>query len=79
MSVIQDEYRIIVHAAGWADRSGRGYLRLEGADAGSFLQALVSNDVSQLGAGEGRYATYLTPNGRMLTDLEVYRRPFGVR
>ena len=23
----------------------------------------------------GCYATYLTPNGRMLADLEVYRRP----
>jgi folate-binding protein YgfZ len=73
--VIQDEYRIIVHDAGWADRPGRGYLRLEGADAGSFLQSLVSNDVSNLEAGEGRYATYLTPNGRMLTDLEIHRQP----
>lgn len=75
MPDIQDEYRIILHDAGWADRPGRGHLRLDGADAGSFLQALLSNDVSQLEAGEGVYASYLTPNGRMLTDLEVVRRP----
>ena len=41
----------------------------------SFLQALVSNDVTRVEPGEGVYATYLTPNGRMLADLEIYRRP----
>ena len=75
MPVIQDEYRIILDGAGWADRVGRGHLRLEGADGGSFLQALVSNDVSRVEAGEGVYASYLSPNGRMLTDLEMFRRP----
>src|SRR5262245_46094769 len=75
VAVIQNEYRIILHGAGWADRPARGHLRLDGADVGSFLQALVSNDVSRLEANDGLYATYLTPNGRMLTDLEIYRRP----
>jgi folate-binding protein YgfZ len=72
---IRDEYRIILDGAGWTDRPGRGRLRLEGADAASFLQALVSNDVTRVEPGQGVYATYLTPNGRMLADLEVYRRP----
>jgi folate-binding protein YgfZ len=75
VSGIQNEYRIISQGAGWADRSGRGHLRLEGTHVGSFLQALVSNDVSHIETGEGVYATYLTPNGRMLTDLEICRRP----
>ena len=35
----------------------------------------MSNDVSRLGVNEGVYATYLTPNGRMLTDLDIFRRP----
>ena len=72
---IRDEYRIILGGAGWIDRPGRGRLRLDGADAGVFLQALVSNDVTRVGPGQGIYATYLTPNGRMLADFEIYRRP----
>lgn len=51
---------------------------IEGADGVSFLQALVSNDVARLAVGQGAFATYLTPQGRMIADLEVYRRPDGV-
>jgi tRNA-modifying protein YgfZ len=74
---IKDEYRIILEGAGWIDRPGRGRLRLDGADVRDFLQALVSNDVTRVETGSGMYATYLTPNGRMLADLEIYRRPDG--
>lgn len=40
-----------------------------------FLQALLSNDVTRVEPGHGVYATYLTPNGRMLADFEIFRRP----
>ena len=43
-----------------------------------FLQAIVTNDVSRLAVGQGAYAAYLTPQGRMLTDFELYRRPAAV-
>ena len=36
MADIRAEYLIITDGAGWADRSGRGRLRLEGADAAAF-------------------------------------------
>jgi folate-binding protein YgfZ len=67
-----DEYRIIAARAGWFTKTGRGRLRIDGRDATSFLHALLSNDVQGLHAGDGRYATYLTPQGRMLTDVVVY-------
>jgi len=70
-----DQYRTIADGAGWIDLASRGRLRFEGADVGSFLQALLTNDVSRLKSGEGLYSAYLTPQGRMLTDLELYRRP----
>ena len=54
-------------------RTDRGRLRLTGADALGFLQALVSNDVAALGVGEACDAVYLTPQGRMITDMRVYR------
>jgi folate-binding protein YgfZ len=70
---IVDQYRTIAAGAGWIDRSGRGRLRFEGADVASFLQALVTNDVAGLPIGQGVYATYLTPQGRMISDLEIHR------
>lgn len=74
MPDITHQYRIIATGAGWTDRSARGRVRLAGADALSFLQALVSNDVASLGVGDGAYATYLTPQGRMIADMRVYSR-----
>jgi len=69
-----DQYRIIAEGAGWHDKRTRGRLRIEGRDAAAFLHALVSNDVESLAEGRGVYAAYLTPQGRMIADLRVYRR-----
>lgn len=68
------EYRTIAGAAGYADWSDRGRLRLDGPDSISFLQALVTNDLGQLRRGQGAYAAYLTPQGRMIADLEIFHR-----
>lgn len=59
---------------GWWPRTDRGRLRLTGRDALSFLQALVSNDVEALPVGGACDAVYLTPQGRMITDMRVFRR-----
>jgi tRNA-modifying protein YgfZ len=53
------------------DKSGEGRLRLTGADRVSWLQGLVTNDVATLLPGEGCYAAYLTPQGRMISDLRI--------
>ncbi len=71
---IADQYRIITSSAGWIDRSSRGRLRFDGPDAVSFLQGLLTNDVGTLQAGQGVYAGYLTPLGRMTTDIVVVHR-----
>jgi folate-binding Fe-S cluster repair protein YgfZ len=67
------QYRTIATGAGWLDVSARGRLRFNGPDAASFLHALVSNDVAGLSFGRGAYATWLTPQGRMITDLRLLR------
>ncbi|MEZ5320310.1 MAG: glycine cleavage T C-terminal barrel domain-containing protein [Vicinamibacterales bacterium] len=74
MSRIDEQYRIIATAAGWVDRGARGRIRATGADAASFLHALLTNDVTALASGDGLYAAYLTPQGRMIDDLRLYRR-----
>lgn len=63
---------------GWTLRTDRGRLRLTGGDALQFLQALVTNDVVGLQVGESRDALYLTPQGRMITDMRVTRMPGAV-
>lgn len=49
----------------------RAYVRVEGPDAGDLLQRLLSNDVL---AGESCEALLLTPKGRVLAPLLVWRR-----
>lgn len=71
---MEHQYRTITSGAGWTDRSGRGKVKFAGPDALSFLQALVTNDVSALSEAEGIHAAYLTPQGRMIADLDVFHR-----
>lgn len=59
---------------GYWPRPDRGRIRLTGRDALSFLQALVSNDVEALPVGGACDAVYLTPQGRMITDMRIFRR-----
>ncbi len=72
------QYRTIATGAGWLDTSARGRLRFDGPDAASFLHALVTNDVESLPVGRGAYAAWLTPQGRMITDLRLLRTAEGV-
>ena len=65
------DYRTITEACGLLDRSERGKLALTGAEAASFLQGQVSNDVEGLAVGAGCYAAFLTPKGKMLGDVRV--------
>jgi folate-binding protein YgfZ len=54
------------------DRSDRGRIVVSGTDRAQYLQGLLSNDIVALKPGGGCYATYLTPQGRMIADLFVY-------
>jgi folate-binding protein YgfZ len=68
---VTDEYRVATEACGLLDRSERGKLALSGAEAKSFLQGQVTNDVEALSPGRGCYAAFLTPKGKMLGDLRI--------
>jgi len=65
-------YRALREGAGIVDRSGRGRLRLTGTDRRAYLQGLLTNDIEALAAGAGCYAAYLTPQGRMISDMRVF-------
>jgi len=49
----------------------RGVIRVSGADARSFLQGLVSNDMERVTAEHAVHAAFLTPQGKYLHDFFV--------
>ncbi|MBA3641863.1 MAG: folate-binding protein YgfZ, partial [Acidobacteria bacterium] len=71
-------YRALHHAAGVFPRIDRGRLLLSGEDRRSYLQGLLSNDIAALTSGTGCYATLLTAQGRMISDMRVFELGDGV-
>ena len=65
----QDAYETGVTGPLRVDRHDRGVLRVTGADRVDWLQGLVTNDVRLVTPGHRVYAAWLTPQGRMITDL----------
>lgn len=64
-------YQALRTGAAIVRRSDRGVLSVTGADRLTWLQGLLTNDVAALPIGGVRDAAYLTPQGRMVTDLRV--------
>ncbi|MDA1095001.1 MAG: hypothetical protein O3A25_17285 [Acidobacteria bacterium] len=53
------------------DLSDRGRIAVGGVDRASYLQGLQTNDVEALSAGDGCYALFLTPQGRVECDASI--------
>lgn len=70
---VATEYEALHRHAVVFDRSHRGRLRLSGAKAGEMLTGLVTNDVVSLTPGQGQYAAALTPKGKIIADLRIFR------
>lgn len=73
MDSLAAEYETLSERCGVMDRSERGKLALTGSGAGEFLNGQVTNELSGLRDGEGRYAAFLTHKGKMLGDLRILR------
>jgi folate-binding protein YgfZ len=72
------EYRAVLEGVGFLDRSERGKLAVTGDEAGSFLDSMLSNDITGITVGGGAYATLLTHKGRILADPRVVRTAEGL-
>jgi len=77
-SGILDEHRAVRSAAGLFDLGHMGQVDVSGPDALAFLQHVASNDVSVLAPGQAQYALLLYPDGGVIDDIIIYRRPSGV-
>src|SRR5689334_16175746 len=65
------EYRALRESAGIGAVSPRAQLAVAGPDRAAYLQGLLTNDIQALTPGTGCYAAWLSPQGRMVTDVHV--------
>lgn len=72
------EHRAVRQAVGIADLSHRGKLRVTGEDRVKWLQSVISNDILSLQPGQGRYSSFLTHKGKMLTYFRLYMQTEAV-
>jgi aminomethyltransferase len=72
------EHRAVRQAVGIADLSHRGKIRVTGDDRVKWLQSIISNDILPLTPGQGRYSSFLTHKGKMLTYFRLYMQPEAV-
>ena len=66
-----DDYRHIREGAAVGAIAPRHQLAVAGPDRATYLQGLLTNDIPALSPGTGCYSAWLTPQGRMLTDMHV--------
>ncbi|HJX18803.1 MAG TPA: hypothetical protein VJ437_11490 [Acidiferrobacterales bacterium] len=60
-----------------ADLSHLAVLRAEGADAQSFLQGQLSNDIHLVSEARAQLSAYCNPKGRMFAIFLIFQRPDG--
>jgi aminomethyltransferase len=72
-SGIVDEHQAVRKNVGVFDISHMGQLIARGADAGSWLNEMLTNDIAKLDVGTGQYTFLLNERGGVIDDLIVYR------
>ena len=68
---LQDGYRAIQERAAIGAVARRLQIAISGQDRAAYLQGLLTNDIQSLTPGTGCYSAWLSPQGRMLTDMHV--------
>ncbi len=71
---MENEYRALETGPAIVDRSYRTLLEVTGVDRAAWLHNLTTNQVKNLGRGEGNYAFVLNVQGRILFDLNLLVR-----
>ncbi len=68
---LHDEYTAIREGAALEIQHDRARIAVSGRDRATYLQGLLTNDIQALTPGAGCYAAWLTPQGRLTTDMHV--------
>jgi glycine cleavage system T protein len=70
-----EEHHLVRRSAGLFDIGHMGRFEVRGAEAGPYLDMLLTNPPSLLGEGRARYALLCREDGGILDDVYVYRLP----
>ncbi len=70
---IKNEYDAVKKSAGLFDVSCIGKIEIKGADAFSFIQKLVTNDISHLSNNEGLHTLMCYPYGAVMESMILYK------
>ena len=65
------EYKSVRESAGIFDLANRAMLQFTGEDRLSYLQGMLSNDLTPLKMFDGQQATILTQQGKVVADVRV--------
>lgn len=69
------EYRAARETVALIDTNWHAFTSLKGPDRARYLNAIVTNNIQSLAQGSGILALLLSPQGRILVELEVYALP----
>ncbi len=70
-----DGYQALRRGCAWLDLAGRGRIEVRGRDRARFLHNVTSNEVKKMVPGDACYAFLLTPQGRIVADLQLLCLP----
>ena len=70
-----DEYRFARENVGVVDKNYRAYLDFTGPDRIRYLNAILTNNIKGLADHHGSASLLLSPQGRILTEIETYAFP----
>jgi aminomethyltransferase len=70
-----ESYSALRERAAWIDLSGRGKIRATGDDRARLLHSMTTNHIQELIPGSGCYAFFLTPQGRIIADANIFCMP----
>src|SRR6266481_7717265 len=66
------EYRFARESVALLDKNYRAYLSFAGPDRVRYLNAILTNDIKDLRAGQGIVSLLLNPQGHILAEIETY-------
>src|SRR5215831_6661061 len=66
------EYRYGNRSVALLDKNYRAYLSFTGPDRVRYLNAILTNNIKDLAAGQGTISLLLNPQGHILAELETY-------
>jgi len=69
------EIRALTQNAVLTDQSHRGKIKVTGSESVSFLNRMLTNDLSSLAIGQGHRTFLLSAQGKCLADFRAFRAP----